>query len=207
MRAKSPRGARRQVAVEAARIIAQQGFIDYDGARRKAASRLRVTDKKCWPDNAEIAQELEVYRSVFQADDRPATLQRLRRSAVRAMELIEEFEPRLVGAVRDGSAGDHSPVVLHATADSAKNVAIRLLDHRVSITSDERRLRLSGGDVMVRPVIRFVVGGVEIEVVLLEHADRSRPPLDHVSGKPDRGLGLDEVRNILESQPLSDVGT
>lgn len=195
------------MAVEAARIIAQQGFLDYDGARRKAASRLRVTDRKRWPDNAEIAQELEVYRSVFQAGDRPATLQRLRRSAVRAMELLEAFEPRLVGAVRDGSAGDHSPVVLHATADSAKNVAISLLDQRVAITSDECRLRFSGGDVMARPVIRFVVDDVEIEVVLLEHADRSRPPLDHVSGKPDRGLALDEVRSVLESQPLSEIGT
>lgn len=198
---------RQRVAAEAARIIAQQGFLDFDGARRKAVARLRVTDRRQWPDNAEIAVALEAYRAVFQADGRAETLDRLRHGAVRAMELLADFSPRLVGPVRDGSAGDHSPVTLHLTADSAKNVAISLLDHQVPLVTDEKRLRFADGSVLPRPVIRFAVGDVDVDAVLLEPADRSRPPLDPVSGKPDRGLGLEEVRAFLNRQPLAEIGT
>lgn len=198
---------RQRVAAEAARIIAEQGFLDFDGARRKAVARLRVADRRQWPDNAEIAAALEAYRSLFQADGQAATLERLRRVAVRAMEMLQDFSPRLVGAVRDGSAGDHSPVTLHLTADSAKNVAISLLDQQVPLDTDERRLRFADGSVLARPVIRFAVGDVEIEAVLLEPADRSRPPLDPVSGKPDRGLGLEQVRESVGPQPRVDIGT
>jgi hypothetical protein len=198
---------RQRVAAEAARIIAEQGLLDFGGARRKAVARLRVGDRRQWPDNAEIALALETYRAVFQADGQVATLDRLRRGALLAMELLTDFAPRLVGAVRDGSAGDHSPVTLHLTADSAKNVAISLLDQQVPLFTDERRLRFADGSVLPRPVIRFAVGDVDVEAVLLEPADRSRPPLDPVSGKPDRGLGLEDVRASLDPQPLSDSGT
>lgn len=198
---------RQRVAAEAARIIAEQGFLDFDGARRKAVARLRVTDRRQWPDNAEIAQALEAYRAVFQSDGQAATLDRLRRGAVRAMELLIDFSPRLVGPVRDGSAGDHSPVTLHLTADSAKNVAISLLDQQVPLHTDERRLRFADGSILPRPIIRFAVGDVDVEAVLLEPADRSRPPLDPVSGKPDRGLGLKEVKDSVRAQPLADRGT
>lgn len=197
---------RQRVAAEAARIIAEQGFLDFDGARRKAVARLRVTDRRQWPDNAEIAEALETYRSVFQAEARPATLERLRRAALQAMEMLADYTPRLVGAVRDGSAGDHSAVTLHLTADSAKNVAISLLDQRLPVVNEEKRLRFADGSVANRPVARFAVDGVDVEAVLLEPADRSRPPLDLLSGKPDRGLTAAELREELARQSRADSG-
>ena len=77
------------------------------------------------------------------------------------------------------------------------------------ILGDERvtGVRFADGSVLPRPVIRFAVGDVDVDAVLLEPADRSRPPLDPVSGKPDRGLGLEEVRAFLNRQPLAEIGT
>ena len=194
---RNPRGLRHRLATEAARIIADQGFADFAGARRKAAERLRVTDRRMWPDNAEIAEALESYRALFQADEQERIQQRLREVALEAMTLLEAFAPRLVGAVGDGSAGVHSPVVLHLTADSPKTVAISLLDQGLDYVSDERQLKFPDGALRARPVIRFARDDVEIQAVVLEPADRSRPPLDPVSGRPVRGIDLKALREML----------
>jgi len=198
---------RQRVAAEAARIIAEQGFLDYEGARRKAVARLRVTDRRQWPDNVEIAHALEEYRALFQSMEQPLNLVRLREVALQAMELLSRFSPRLVGAVRDGSAGNHSRVTLHLMADSAKTVAIDLLDRRVFHDTGEVRLRFPDGSIMPRPVLRFVLDDVDVDAVVLELADKSRPPLDPITGKPDRGLAEEEVRALVEAQPRADLGT
>lgn len=207
MRNRNPRGLRHRLAAEAARIIADRGFADFDGARRKAAERLRVTDRKLWPDNAEIADELASYRALFQADEQQLIQQRLRAVALEAMGLLEDFAPRLVGAVAEGSAGAHSPVMLHLTADSPKTVAISLLDQGLDYAADERQLKFPDGTLRSRPVIRFAHDDVEIRAVVLEPADRSRPPLDPVSGRPERGMDARALRELLSLQPLSASST
>ena len=208
MSIRSSRALRQQLAAEAARIIAEQGFADYDGARRKAAQRLRVNDRRQWPENAEIAEALAAYRALFQVDEREEILRRLRRVALEAMELLADFSPRLVGSVSDGSAGAHSPVTLHLTADSVKTVIIGLLDRSIEHATDERRLRFADGALRSRPLIRFAHEDVEILAVVLEPADRSRPPLDPVTEKPERGLDLRQLRELLaaNAQPRSEMG-
>ena len=123
------------------------------------------------------------------------------------MDLLADFEPRLAGPVRDGTAGEHSPVLLYLFADSPKNVVIGLLDNGVYADAGERRMRFSGDHLpQSRPTLRFSVGDVDIEAVLLEPADRSRPPLDPTSGRPDLGLAAAAVASLLEDQPRSDSG-
>ena len=203
----SHRGMRQRVAAEAARIIAELGILDFAGARRKAVARLRVTDRRQWPDNAEITEALERYRALFQSGDRERVLGRLRRAGLQAMDLLADFEPRLAGPVRDGTAGEHSPVLLYLFADSPKNVVIGLLDNGVYADAGERRMRFSGDHLpQSRPTLRFSVEDVDIEAVLLEPADRSRPPLDPASGRPDLGLAAAAVASLLEDQPRSDSG-
>ncbi len=203
----SPRGMRQRVAAEAARIIAESGLLDFAGARRKAVARLRITDRRQWPDNAEIASALESYRSLFQSGEREDLLQRLRRGAIRAMVLLADYDPRLVGPVRDGTAAEHTAVTLYLSVEIAKNVVIGLMDHDIFPDAGERRIRYSGHAAPeMRPALRFVVDDVDIEAVLVGDSGHSRPPLDPVSGKPERGLAIDDVRGLLAAQPRSEIG-
>lgn len=203
----SPRGMRQRVAAEAARIIAELGILDFAGARRKAVARLRVTDRRQWPDNSEIASALESYRSLFQSDEREDVLQRLRRAAIQAMELLADYDPRLVGPVRDGTAGEHTAVTLYLSVETAKNVVIGLMDHEIFPDAGERRIRYSGGaDPEIRPMLRFVVDDVDVEAVLVGDSGRSRPPLDPISGKPEMGLAIDGVQELITDQPRSEIG-
>ncbi|MEN8176107.1 MAG: hypothetical protein ABFS23_10115 [Pseudomonadota bacterium] len=206
MARKPPKRLRSQLAAEAARIMAESGFLDFDGVRRKVASRYRVNDRRLLPDNDEIREALSRYQDLFQPGQRDARLRQLRALALEAMRLLEGFDPRLVGHVRDGMAGDHSRIHLQVTADNPKSVAMEMLNRRIPYTSEERRVRFADSDQGARPAFLFTLDGVEVEALVLGFADRSHPPVDPASGRPERGLTPAEVAALVtrkSHQPAS----
>ena len=86
---------RHAVADEAARIMREQGVDDYLLAKRKAADRLGVTDASILPRNTEIEAALVAHQRLFAADRHETGLAELRRSALEAMRLMADFQPRL----------------------------------------------------------------------------------------------------------------
>ncbi len=60
---------RRRIAVEAARLISEDGMRDYHAAKRKAAARLGIQVDTALPKNAEIEDALREYQRLFDADD------------------------------------------------------------------------------------------------------------------------------------------
>ncbi len=190
-------GIRQQIALEAARLLACQEARGPQDARQKAASRLGCRDRAKWPDNQDIEQALQDYQRLFQAHRQPLDLQRLRRRALEAMENLQAFSPRLVGAVLRGTADHDTPVRLHIYADSPEQVILHLLDQRIPF--DERTIQLQYGDRSRQhhPLLEFDAGGATIELVILSPARRSTPPVDPWSKRPDRGAGLSQVESLL----------
>lgn len=111
---------RRRVAVEAARLISEQGIRDYALAKRKAAGRLGIVADSALPKNDEIEEALREHQRLFHADDQPRRLRRYREAAREALVFFARFEPRLVGAVLDGSADRHSASSWPRTRISSK---------------------------------------------------------------------------------------
>ena len=134
-----PQQLRAQIAVVAARMVAQDGA-DYAAARRKAATQV-LGDAQAvsgvLPDNAEIEEEVLRYQALFQADTQPARLLRLRTTALQVMDALAAFKPYLTGPVLTGSAGAHDDIQLQLFADSAKEVQIFLLDKKVDFDLTE----------------------------------------------------------------------
>ena len=130
---------RAQIAVLAARMVAQDGA-DYVSAKRKAATQL-LGDAHAvsgvLPDNAEIEEEVLRYQALFQGDTQPARLLRLRTVALQVMDALAQFKPYVTGAVLSGSAGEHDDIALQLFADSAKEVQIFLLDKKVEFDLSE----------------------------------------------------------------------
>jgi hypothetical protein len=130
---------RTQIAVAAARLIAQDGA-DYGTARRKAARQLLGVDApspNLLPDNAQIEDEVRKYQALFQGPAQAARLLELRRAALEVMDALAEFRPYLTGAVLSGSAGEHDDIHLQLFADSAKEVQLFLLNRNVNIEISE----------------------------------------------------------------------
>lgn len=140
---------RQEIAVRAARLIAEEGM-DYAGAKRKAARDLlgaahgARTAGDWMPDNAEIEAEVRVWQGLFQADSQPARLAALRRTALNLMRLLAEFRPYLTGAALNGTATEHSDIHLHLFPDSPKDVSIFLLNQGIAFEAHETPRALHG---------------------------------------------------------------
>lgn len=130
---------RSEIAMLAARMIAEDGA-DYATAKRKAVRQLLGNQKPrgdILPDNAQIEQEVREYHALFFGDIQPQRLLQLRQLAAELMEELERFNPYLVGAVLNGTAGPHSDIYLHLYTDNTKDVAIYLLNQDIEFEVSE----------------------------------------------------------------------
>lgn len=190
-------GLRQQLAVEAARIISEQGIRDFGLAKRKAAERLGIQDDFALPSNREIDSALRQHQSLFQSLEQPRWLRERRLAAVEAMRFFAAFEPRLVGAVLDGSADQHSAVCLHLFCRHRSDVENWLLDRRIPFEADERRIRLDAERDASVPVLRLVADDIAFDLSLFDVDAVRQAPLDRITEKPMQRAGLEHVLRLL----------
>jgi hypothetical protein len=188
---------RQAVAEEAARIMREQGVDDFLLAKRKAAERLGVTDASILPRNTEIEAALVAHQRLFAADRHEADLAAMRRSALEAMRLMADFQPRLVGPVLTGTASAHSEINLHLFTESPEAVSIRLEERGVPHEVLERRLRYERDRVVTYPALRFVAGRQTVDAVVFPLDGIRQAPSSPVDGKPMRRAGAAEVEALL----------
>ena len=130
---------RAEIAALAARMIAEDGA-DYGSAKRRAAKQLLGNQRvkgDILPDNQQVEQEVREYNALFFGDSQPERLRLLRKLALEVMLELERFNPYLVGAVLNGTAGKHSDIHLHLYADNTKEVAIFLLNKGIDFEVSE----------------------------------------------------------------------
>jgi hypothetical protein len=188
---------RQAVAEEAARIMREQGVDDFRLAKRKAADRLGVTDASILPRNTEIEAALVAHQRLFAADRHEADLAAMRRSALEAMRLMSDFQPRLVGPVLTGTASAHSEINLHLFTESPEAVSIRLEERGVPHEVLERRLRYERDRVVTYPALRFVAGRQTVDTVVFPLDGIRQAPSSPVDGKPMRRASAAEVEALL----------
>src|SRR5574341_550942 len=131
---------RTRIAHLAARMIAEDGVSDYGLAKRKAARQAGAPDSRNLPTNLEIEEALRAYQQLYQADEHPERLQRLRELALEMMRLLAAFNPHLTGALLSGSIGRHADVHLHLYTDSPKELEIFLLNQQIPFRIRETRV-------------------------------------------------------------------
>lgn len=179
--------------------MTESGLRDYAAAKRKAALRLGVNDEAALPRNSEIEDALRTHQRLFHGDAHAQLLRRLRATALEAMRFFAGFEPRLVGAVLDGTADRHSAVCLHLFSDDPDAPARLLEEHGIRCESQQRRFRLASDAAAEFPVLTFAAGDTVIDLTLFTHDGLRQPPLDRVDGKPVRRATRATVESLLEN--------
>lgn len=187
---------RLELAHEAARIMREQGVKDYLAAKRKAAERLGVRDRGSLPANDEIAAAIKEQQRLFGGARYEARLRLLRETAAKAMGLLEDFEPRLVGAVLSGAVTENSDVCLHVFSDAPESVAMRLIERNIPYEISERRVRYPGERMETVPAYRFIAGEVLVEAAVFKEASLKQAPTCPVEGRPMRRARLDELEDL-----------
>ena len=191
---------RRALAQEAARIMSEQGIDDYGLAKRKAAERMGATDIAVLPKNTEIEAALAAHQRLFESHTHSSTLSTLRRTALQAMRLLAQFQPRLVGPVLSGTASAHSEVNLHLFADGSEPVVLHLMDRGIPHRLGERRLRYEPNRLVAYPVVHFVAGERAIDAVVFPIDGIRQAPASPVDGRPMRRADMGELTSMLAQE-------
>lgn len=173
---------RLQIAYLAARLMAEDGGLDYGAAKTKAARQAGLADTNLLPDNREIEAALREYQELYQGEEQPQHLRRLREVAVKVMRDFADFRPVLVGSVLSGTAGQHSDVNLQLFTDDHKALTIFLLNRRYRFEEGARRVR-RGDHTDEVPQILLEVDEVPVTLTVLDRDDeragaRGRGDLD-----------------------------
>lgn len=137
---------RRQIAWEAARLMYSRQESEYYRAKMKAAQRI----VRGWvkpadlPSNAEIREQVQLYARLMEGDKRTDNLREMRLAALRMMQLLKQFRPRLIGSVLTGHIRQGSDIDLHVFSDSAEAVGIVLQDEGFVFDIERKQVRKHG---------------------------------------------------------------
>lgn len=179
----------------AARLIVEDA-IDPAAALDRAARGLGVRPPRSGRDMDALAEAVRDYRELF----RPEQLARLREgreTALSAMRLLDDFSPRLFGALVDGN-GALGRVQLLLEADPAERVAWALTDQRLPWKPGETELQQANGRRQRWPAFRFEAGDWTVELVALPRPPQQDPPLDPVSTRRAELLDRRQLEDLLQ---------
>lgn len=197
---------RRALAQEAARLMVEHGVDDFLFAKRKAAERLGVGEHAVLPKNSEIEAAIVEYQQLFLADEHAETLAEQRRVALEAMELLDEFEPRLVGPVLTGTATPHQEIALHVFSDSPEAVSFRLMDAGIRYKVVERRVRMNAERVLQCPAVQFTSSDLEVEATVFPMDGIRQAPLSPTDGRPMKRADRTEVEMLVDEAANDALG-
>jgi hypothetical protein len=184
---------RRRIAHAAARMLAEDGSLDYGSAKRKAARQLGAPDSGNLPDNQQIEEALRSYQALYQADATRAQLALLRQTAIEYMEQLADFDPHLTGSVLNGTAGPHADINLQLFTDHQKDVEFLLM--RMSAPYQAGELRTADAPGRIYP--RFVIDDprASVDIVVYPVTELRNMKRLQADGSPRR-VRLPQVRAL-----------
>lgn len=193
---------KREIALEAARIIATEGQYNYHAAKRKAASRIGVSERLALPANLEIREALNAYLQLYGGDDHLQNLERMRRIAIEVMEFLEPWPSRLVGPVLDGTAGHHARITLHVFCDSPDGLVHHLMERNRPFHQEQRQVRWHNGGHRFLPQLVIEHDGCSIEILVFDELQLRQAPPCPIDGKPQKRASRAELEKLLaNSEP------
>jgi hypothetical protein len=187
---------RGRIAHLAARMIAVDGISDYGLAKRKAARQAGAPDSRNLPTNLEIEDALRAYQALYQANEHPERLLRLRQLALELMRLLEPFNPHLTGPVLSGSAGRHAEIHLHLYTDDVKELEVFLLNREIPFRA--RETRVWSGDVSaVVPSFQISTREADYSITVLGTRHRRQPLRMTSDGRPLERAPIQSVESLV----------
>lgn len=197
---------KREVAAEAARIIATEGQYNYHAAKKKAAMRIGISERLALPSNVEVHDALTQYLSLYGGDKHRKDLDRMRSVALEVMDLMQPIPARLVGSVLDGTASRLARVTLHVFCDPPDRVIHHLRERRVPFREEQRQIRWRGDEYRTLPLVILERPPFNVELLVFAEIQLRQPPPCPIDGKPQRRASHDEVRRMIglrSSKPVA----
>ncbi|MFQ5469028.1 MAG: hypothetical protein ACE5EH_01850 [Gammaproteobacteria bacterium] len=188
---------RHQIAIEAARLMLESGIPDFKTAKCKAANKLGIPKTRHLPRNVDIENAIIEYQRLFRKDSQPRYLQSLRETALIAMNMLEQFNPRLVGPVLRGTADNLSDINIHVFTDTPEEIGWHLMSRDIPYNVQEKKLRAPRDQVTRLTNYQFTVDNTVIELTVFPVDGIRQAPPCPVDGKPMLRASHKEVEQLI----------
>ncbi len=191
---------RRQIAWEAARLMYQRQESEYYRAKMKAARRIcqgwvKPADL---PSNAEIRDQIQLLARMFEGSARDENLRDMRLEALRAMRILRQFRPRLIGSVLTGHVRAGSDIDLHVFSNSLEAVVAEL-EHEGMVFDVERKHVRKHGEERTYTHIH-VQDRFPIEVTVYPADKAHYVSKSSITGKAMERASIAELEEFLEHE-------
>ena len=187
---------RQVIAQQAAKLIAENGISDFHTAKLKAAEKLNLGSNAALPNNQEIEVALASYHATF-SPDHSELLRQKRQAAIKAMQLLHQFKPRLTGPVLTGTASETSPIEVQLTADTLEDVGRFLLQKDIPNHLYSEELRCGKNRREEYFGYRFQAGNDQIKLTVITRDNHQQRPFDPATGKPAERANIETVETLL----------
>jgi len=191
---------RKRAAREAAILLYTSQEKEYKQAKKRAAKTLGI---RVLPSNLEVAEELDKIAEENEGPSRRERLFQMRKEALQIMELLRDFNPRLVGSVWRGTAHQNSDIDILVYSQDPKSVLGKLQEKKYKITGSEWRSVTKRGKKESSFHIHVVLpSGYEAEVVVRDPEKRERSEKCEIYGDAVTGLSHPQLQKVLKEKPL-----
>lgn len=193
-------GLRKRVAREAAVLLYTAQEKEYKQAKRRAAQTLGA---RILPSNLEVAEELDKIAEETEGPWRRERLLQMRREALRVMETLKDFHPRLVGSVWRGTAHHNSDIDILTFSSDPTVVLTQLQKGNFRIVRNEWQSVTKGGRKESSFHIHLILAsGDEAEVVVRSPEKMGLFERCEIYGDLVTGLNYPQLQRVLEENPL-----
>lgn len=196
---------RQQIAVEAARLMSEEGIDKIQAAVKKAAHKLGIHDEYLLPDSNEVLLQLKIHQSLYQSHSHAPLLRKLRATALNAMQLLAAFRPKLIGSVLSGYAHEHSGIDILVLADCPEDIALFLMRHDIPYQLKDSPLYFKKPDSKPNsrdstqsvPTYQFYAENYQINLIVLCDKQRKMLPLEPANWQPMPCASLAQLEDLL----------
>ena len=207
---------RRQIAFLAAQMMYHRTESEYFTAKRKAAKQLGVEYRYRpgdLPSNNEIRDQIQAMARMHEGPKRLEHLRDMRLEALRLMQLLARFRPRLIGSVWTGHVRKGSDIDIHIFCDSLALVTDTLDELDVPYDVERKRIVKHGEERVFTHIhvydrynfelTLYPEDKVALRLQELDHRQGDRAGLDRrARGAPARGVP--RARPRLRGRALED---
>jgi len=191
---------RKKVAREAAVLLYASQEKEYKQAKLKAAETLGT---RILPSNIEVAEELDRIAEELEGPSRLKHLIQMREEALKIMDCLRHYHPRLIGSVWRGTIHRNSDIDIIVFSSEVNLVVNKLKEENFNITGVERFSIIDRGEKEDSLHIHVVFSsGGKAEIIVRNPEKMKRKEKCEIYGGIKKGLSLTELQRVLKEDPL-----
>jgi predicted nucleotidyltransferase len=192
---------KKKIAREAALLLYTSQEKEYKQAKKRASENLRA---RILPSNLDVALELDEISEEREGPLRNKRLIQMREEALRIMQKLKDFSPRLVGSLWRGTINRNSDIDIIAFAFTSNSVLAQLQKSSFSIAKTERiSVTKEGRKETSFHIYLMLPSGNEAEIVVRPVEKMNHHEKCEIYGDMVTGLNTLQLTRVLRERPLA----